>query len=44
MDYKEIWCEIYDELEAELEREPTNDEIESRYQGYCESIRGCYEE
>ena len=44
MDYKEVCNEIYDNLEEELEREPTNEEIESRYQGYCESIRGCYEE
>jgi hypothetical protein len=44
MDYKEFWIDTYNDLEAELEREPTSDEIESELQWRMQSIRDCYEE
>ena len=32
---KELWCDAYEQLEYELGREPTDEEVQSRLESYA---------
>jgi hypothetical protein len=43
MDYKEIWCHLFDLFKEENGREPTDEEMREEWACYCEDMRGCHE-